>query len=119
MPECDMSQFMILLVEDDTLQREFLADLLKARGQEVVECTTAEAAELVLSTIGPELQALITDVHLDGVMTGAELARFARERFPHLNVLVVSGSEQPPLPPDTHFFAKPYAAEKLVSVALN
>lgn len=33
-----------LLVEDDSLQREILADLLKDEGFEVVECTTAEAA---------------------------------------------------------------------------
>ncbi len=42
-----MSQFTTLVVEDDTLQREAIADLLKDRGLEVIECTTAEAAELL------------------------------------------------------------------------
>jgi len=36
--------FTALVVEDDTLQREALAELLKDEGLEVVECTSAEAA---------------------------------------------------------------------------
>ena len=39
--------FTALVVEDDMLQREALADLLKDEGLEVIECTSAEAAELV------------------------------------------------------------------------
>lgn len=111
--------FVTLVVEDDVLQRVLLADLLKERGQEVVECTTAEAAEIVVATTGLELRALITDVQLDGRMSGVELAEFAKARFPHLNVLVVSGLEQPVLPPDTRFFPKPYAPEEIVRAALN
>jgi len=42
-----MSQFTTLVVEDDTLQREAIADLLRDRGLEVIECTTAEAAKLL------------------------------------------------------------------------
>ena len=90
--------FVTLVVEDDVLQRVLLADLLKERGQEVVECTTAEAAEIVLATIGLELRALVTDVQLEGRMSGIELAEFAKARFPHLNVLIVSGREQPEAP---------------------
>jgi CheY-like chemotaxis protein len=56
------------------LQRELLADILRNDGFEVVECTTAEAAELVISSAGTDLQALVTDHNLAGVMTGAELA---------------------------------------------
>ena len=41
-----MSNYVMLLVEDDALQREVLADLLKDEGFEVIECSTAEAAEL-------------------------------------------------------------------------
>jgi CheY-like chemotaxis protein len=117
--ETEMAPFMTLLVEDDTLQREYLADLLKEKGLEVVECTTAEAAELVLATAGLELRALVTDVHLDGVMTGIELAEFAKQKYPQLNVLVISGREQPALPPDTRFFAKPYAPDDIVSAILS
>ena len=57
-----MSNFVALVVEDDPLQREVMADLLKDEGLEVVECSTAEAAELVLVSTGTELKALVTDI---------------------------------------------------------
>ena len=56
-----MSNFVTLLVEDDASQREAFADLLKDEGFEVIECATAEAAELIIASTGTELQALITD----------------------------------------------------------
>jgi CheY-like chemotaxis protein len=73
--------FTALVVEDDTLQREALADLLKDEGLEVIECTSAEAAELVVASAGPELKALITDVSLSGEMSGVELAQYASASF--------------------------------------
>ena len=80
--------FTALVVEDDTLQREALAELLKDEGLEVVECTSAEAAELVVASTGLELKALITDVSLSGEMSGVELAQYTKRRFPHINLSV-------------------------------
>jgi hypothetical protein len=51
---------------------------LKDEGFEVIECTTAEAAELIIASTGTELQALITDQNLAGAMSGSQLAQFAR-----------------------------------------
>ena len=92
-----MPHFVTIVVEDDTFQREAIADLLKDKALEVVECTTAEAAELVLAATGPELLALITDVQLDGRMTGVELAEFARDQYPRLKIVVMSGKAKPKL----------------------
>ncbi len=64
-----MSNFVTLLVEDDPLQREIMSDLLRDEGFEVVECATAEAAELIVASTGPELQAVVTDHNLAGNMT--------------------------------------------------
>jgi DNA-binding NtrC family response regulator len=114
-----MSQFTTLVVEDDTLQREAIADLLKDRGLEVIECTTAEAAELVLAATGPELRVMLTDVHLDGEMTGIELAEFAKEKFPSLNVVIMSGKAPAKLPMDTRFLQKPYSYAELLEAALD
>jgi len=77
-----MSNFVTLLVEDDTFQREALADVLKDEGFEVIECTTGEAAELIVASTGTELQALVTDHNLPGAMSGTALARYARSRSP-------------------------------------
>ena len=109
-----MSKFMALLVEDDALQREALANILKDDGFEVIECATAEAAELIIATSGTELQALVTDNHLDGVMSGIELARYALQRFPKLNVIIISGREVHALPVNTQFLRKPFTAARLL-----
>ena len=87
-----MSNFVTLLVEDDSLQRELMANALAGEGLEVVECTTAEAAEAIVASTGADLLALVTDQNLAGEMTGTELAAFARERHPHLST---SSPDQP------------------------
>ena len=100
--------FTALVVEDDTLQRETLTDLLKDEGLEVIECTTAEAAELAVVSTGTELKALIADVSMGVAMSGSELAQQAKRRFPHINVVVISGHPPRYIPTDASFLLKPY-----------
>jgi DNA-binding NtrC family response regulator len=104
-----MSQFVTLLVEDDALQREVMAELLQDQGFEVVECSTAEAAELIVATSGTELRALITDNGLAGTMSGVELAEYARRKYPQMNIIVMSGKQVKRLPAHTTFLQKPFA----------
>jgi len=109
-----MSKFVTLLVEDDPLQREVMADVLRSENFEVIECATGEAAELVIATSGAELRAVITDQNLEGEMLGSELAAFGRQRFPNLNIIIVSGLPKPPLPSNTQFLPKPVLPEMLI-----
>ena len=109
-----MSNFMTLLVEDDPFQREAFADVLKDEGFEVIECTTAEAAELIIASTGTELQALITDHNLPGAMSGAELAQYARRRHPQMNIIIMSGKTVEPIPVNTTFLQKPFTPEQLL-----
>ena len=109
-----MSKFMTLLVEDDALQRKVLADVMKDEGFEVIECTTGEAAELIISSSGTELQALVTDHNLGGAMSGAQLAQYARRRYPHMNVVIMSGTAVKPIPVGTMFLQKPFTPERLL-----
>lgn len=109
-----MSRFVTLLVEDDALQREVLAEVLKDEGFEVVECSTAEAAELIVATSGTELRALITDNDLAGAMSGTQLAEFARRQFPLMNIVIISGKPIEPLPICATFLHKPFAPAQLL-----
>ncbi len=114
-----MSNFIALVVDDDPLQRAFLADLLKDEGLEVIECASAEAAELVLVSTGAELRALVTDVNLAGGMSGVDLAQYAKRKFPPLNVVMVSGDGPPYIPHDTRFLRKPCVPAELLDAVLN
>src|SRR6476659_734564 len=108
-----MSNFITLLVEDDTYQREILADALKDEGFEVIECATAEAAELIIASTGTELQALVTDNNLAGTMSGAELAQYASCRHPQMNIIIMSGQSMNNIPVNATFLQKPFSAEQL------
>ena len=103
-----MAQFVILLVEDDIIQREVMADLLKDEGFEVIECSTGESAELVVATSGTELRALVADNGLAGAMSGIELAAYARERFPRMNIILMSGQQVRHMPRSITFLHKPF-----------
>ena len=69
-----------LVVEDDQFQREILTDLLKTENMDVIQCESAEAAELVIAKVGAELKLLVTDVRLAGHGNGIELAEFAQQQ---------------------------------------
>jgi DNA-binding NtrC family response regulator len=103
-----------VIVEDDQLQRDTLADALASENIDVIHCSSAAAAELLVSRIGPELRLLVTDLWLSNSPAGAELARFAKERHPHLCVIVVSGDEDVRLPRSVHFLRKPYRPADVV-----
>jgi len=100
-----------LIVEDDLSQREMLSLLLEESHYDVIQCESAEAAELVLAKNGGTLSLLITDVNLAGIMNGVELAFIAKQRHPKLDVVVTSGRPLPgSLPDGAKFWSKPWAA---------
>ena len=108
-----------LVVEDDQFQREVLSDLLKDEDLDVIECESAEAAELVLAEVGRELRLLVTDVALAGHETGLELAAHAKQQYPGLRVIVVSGQDGLQPPPDVHFLRKPWQPLDLLREAMG
>ena len=100
-----------LVVEDDPMQREMICVLLEESNYNVIQCESAEAAELVLDKCSNTLALLITDVSLAGRMNGVELAHIATSRNPQLDVVVTSGRALPePLPQGAKFWSKPWAA---------
>ena len=99
-----------LIVEDDPSQREMICLLLEESDYDVIQCESAEAAELVLKRNGGRVVLLMTDVNLAGPMSGVELAHIAKHDNPALNVVVTSGRPlSQPLPDDTKFWSKPWA----------
>jgi DNA-binding NtrC family response regulator len=99
-----------LVVEDDADQRELVSALLEECDMAVIQCESAESAEVVLERVGGNLTMIFADVNLAGDMTGTELAVLAKSRFPDLTVIVTSGSHAPALPAGAMFMQKPWRA---------
>jgi len=99
-----------LIVEDDVMQRDMICLLLEESDVDVIECESAEAAELVLERAAGNLVLMLTDVQLAGNMDGVELAYIARKYNPEMGVIVTSGKPMhQELPDGVQFWAKPWA----------
>jgi DNA-binding NtrC family response regulator len=99
-----------LIVEDDPMQRDMICLLLEESEVDVIECESAEAAELVLERAAGSLVLMLTDVQLAGNMDGVELAHIARKYNPDMGVIVTSGKPlHQELPEGVQFWSKPWA----------
>jgi len=103
----------VLVVEDDTFVAELAADMLSELGFEsAVVHSAKEALERMASGTKPKL--VFSDIVMPGGITGLELARKLRERFPELPILLTTGySEQVA---ESHGFPvlqKPYQLDAL------
>ena len=101
----------VLLVEDEVLISNLVAEALSERGFTVHEVTTADAALRYIDS-GANLDVLFTDINLPGRMNGAELAERARKLRPDLPIVYASGHYQSTdigkLVPRSVFVSKPY-----------
>jgi CheY-like chemotaxis protein len=101
----------VLLVEDEVLISNLVAEALSERGFTVHEVTTADEALRYIGS-GADLDVLFTDINLPGRINGAELAERARALRPELPIVYASGQYSPAdigaLVPRSMFVTKPY-----------
>jgi CheY-like chemotaxis protein len=80
---------MILLVEDDELVRDFLGEVLKDAGYEVVETGDPYTALGLPDAIGPPT-IVITDIDLGSALNGFGVAASAHQLWPDVRVILIS-----------------------------
>ncbi|AXE65621.1 hypothetical protein BBF93_16330 [Hyphomonas sp. CACIAM 19H1] len=110
----------ILLVEDDELVREHLANQLTGLGYRVLQAASGpEAIGVLWETEGVDL--LLTDIVMPGGMNGRELAEKACHFRPGLKVLFTSGYTENAivhhgrLDPGVELLSKPYTRKELAA----
>ena len=111
------SSVTVLVVEDDSLVRLVVADLLRDTGYNVIEGRDGQEALEILE-VQPHVDALFTDAIMPR-LDGFSLARIVSERWPQVAVVITSG-----LPPDSElpsgarFIRKPFT-DRVVLDALR
>ncbi len=105
----------VLVVEDEPLQRMMAVDLVLEAGFEVVEAWSADEAVSILESRS-DIRVVFTDVDMPGSMDGLKLAAAVRDRWPPIAIIVTSGQvalKDGMLPAGSVFFSKPYDTDKL------
>ena len=115
LPETNGKQALgrVLIVEDDELVAELAAGMLGELGFEATVTHSAkEALEKLASGDRPKL--IFTDIIMPGGISGLELARKLRSRFPELPILLTTGySEEVGSAHGFPVLQKPYEIESL------
>ena len=108
----------VLLVEDDGEVRDTVASALRAAGFEIHTATTADEALAQLHA-GERYAAVLTDVVMPGALSGIDLAREIRSRYPAMAVVIATGySDRAVQVPGVQALPKPYSLEQAID-ALN
>jgi CheY-like chemotaxis protein len=102
------SQALIMVVDDDVLERMGAADMFLDAGYRVLEAGNADEALRLFET-NTDIRVLFTDVSMSGSMSGADLALDVAKRWPAIGIIMTSGRPRPDkLPLSMRFHDKPY-----------
>jgi two-component system, response regulator PdtaR len=106
----------VLVVEDEPVLRMLAVEVVEEAGFIAIEARNADEAVILLES-RTDIALLFTDINMPGSMDGLKLAHAARDRWPPIKILVVSGQQRlqsSDLPSNSCFFGKPYQASSLV-----
>jgi CheY-like chemotaxis protein len=103
----------ILVVEDDSIVRMLIVDVLEELEYTVLEAEDGESALVQLEKAENSIDLMMTDHGLPG-MSGRELADKTRELRPGLPILFASGyAENIDVPTGMHCIGKPFSIDQL------
>lgn len=102
----------VLVVDDEPLLLDMLHEMLGELGCEVV-CVDCPVKGLATLAADKRIALLITDVHMP-MMDGFELAERAREKWPDMPIVLMSGKDRgrPGLP----VIKKPFSRAQLAEI---
>ncbi|QDF36825.2 response regulator [Bradyrhizobium symbiodeficiens] len=109
----------ILVVEDDFLIQDLVQGALSEGGFESEVASSGEEAVTLLQGDENNYRALVTDIHLQGALTGWDVAKRARELNPDMPVIYMTGAGADQWPshgvPNSMLLQKPFAPAQVVT----
>lgn len=107
----------VLIVEDEPILMMYASDIVGDAEFEVVEAANADEAIVILKSRA-DISIVLTDIDMPGSMDGLKLAAAVRDRWPPVEIVVMSGLIKPQpedLPMRGVFLSKPYDPKQLLS----
>ncbi len=111
-----MRTYVVLVVEDDAIQRTVIGEYSENAGFEVVEASDGSEAMAIFRT-RPDIAAVFSCVNVPGMPHGIALAAHMRKVIPECAVVVTSGIGLPAtrrLADGVRFVMKPYDGGEVV-----
>jgi CheY-like chemotaxis protein len=108
----------VLVVEDEPMQRMMMTDMLCDAGFWSVEAGDAHQALRLLESRN-DIRIVFADIKLPYGFDGLALAEIVRKRWPDIEIALTSGSidaADATLPDRAVFFQKPYRSQDVVPV---
>ena len=113
------SHALILVVDDEVLERMGASDMFLDAGYRVLEAGDADEALRFFET-NSDIRLLFTDVSMPGSMSGSDLAHQVAERWPSVGIILASGRPRPhKLPLSMQFHDKPYQPAAVLRQAME
>lgn len=107
----------VLIVEDEPLQRMMAVDMVEHAGFEPVEATDATDAVRILES-RKDIRIVFTDIDMPRGLDGMKLAAVIRDRWPPIEIILISGQLAAPdvtLPARAVFFPKPVREKEVIA----
>lgn len=107
----------VLVVEDEPLQRMMAVDMIEEAGFEVVEAADATSAIEILER-RLDIHVVFTDIDMPRGLDGIKFAAMIRDRWPPIEIIITSGrswAKNLNLPERAVFFSKPYRRDRVVA----
>lgn len=107
----------VLVVEDEPLLLMAAVDLVEEAGFEALEARNADEA-IELLNARQDIRIVFTDIDMPGSMDGMKLAAMVRDRWPPVEIIIVSGHRKvtdDDLPDRSVFFSKPYDISRVTA----
>ena len=107
----------ILLAEDEPLLRELGETILSQSGYTVLTAPNGEALRKLIAEHSGNVDLLLTDVVMPDI-SGPDLVRLAKQRWPDIRVLYMSGygdEDLKDLDRDAGFIQKPFTPTELMA----
>jgi CheY-like chemotaxis protein len=114
-----MPRTVMVLVEDDPMNRLLAVDALERAGYEVADFSRADDAVSYVERMPESIAGLLADINVPGERDGIDLAQTFADRWPDKAVILTSGLFGPGRPSDmpdgADFIAKPWTAKALIA----
>ena len=106
----------VLLIEDEPLQRIFPSDLIEEAGFEVIEVGSAEQGVAVLEA-RTDIRIVFADLDMPRSIDGLRIAAAIRDRWPPIEIVLISGRSSPAvdeIPARSCFVSKPFVSSQVI-----